>query len=146
MRRKKKSKITSRSGWESNPGTQEYQSNILTWKQIAGKNFVTSNFAAQISTLKFSVHNYFAQNLKLVFCFQVSTNVLAHIKVISSNLMIILMYSTPRNLRSVHTLFAQIYSNLASYICTLCSTYCISSHISVRSMLYAIRPTLWSPP
>jgi hypothetical protein len=42
------------------------------------------------------------------------------------------------NLRSVPICFEQIYSNLASFICPLRSTFCIVSQIS--GTLYALRP------
>jgi hypothetical protein len=47
----------------------------------------------------------------------------------------------PWNLRSTPILFAQIYSNLASCIVALRSTYCIFTQIWVRSMLYPVHPT-----
>jgi hypothetical protein len=49
------------------------------------------------------------------------------------------------NLRSAPILSAQIYSNLASCICALGSSYCIFSQLWVRSTLYAVRQLLWNP-
>jgi hypothetical protein len=46
------------------------------------------------------------------------------------------------NLRTEPILFEQIYSNWASCICTLCSTFCIFFQTLGALTLYAMRPAL----
>jgi hypothetical protein len=50
------------------------------------------------------------------------------------------------NLRSAPILFEQIYSNMASCIFALRSTFCIVSHILGALTLYALCPTFMNPP